>query len=278
MKAGDWYNAKLVEDTIERLNETAGAYGYAFADVRPDYNRDKDNLTMALTFRVADAPRVYVERIDVNGNTLTQDKVVRREFRLAEGDAFNSFSVKRSEDRIKSLGYFQDKLEISQVQGSAPDRVILQANVEEKSTGELQLSAGYSSLEKFIINASIKQRNFRGKGQELRASVSYSTYSKSIELGFTEPYLFDKNIALGGDIFRRDYNSFNYTNNGDRNTTYSQLTTGFQLRTGVPLTEFWSLAGRFGVSYDQVSLDKNTYYLNGECSPLLAGRYLCDAL
>ncbi|MDB5700392.1 MAG: bamA [Sphingomonadales bacterium] len=278
MHKGDWYNAKQVEDTVDNVTKTAGLLGYAFAQIDPQFDRQKDTRTMNITFRVAEAPRVYVERIDVNGNTLTQDKVVRREFRLAEGDAFNSFSVKRSEDRIKSLGYFQDKLEIAQTQGSAPDRVILQANVEEKSTGELQLSAGYSSLEKFIINASIKQRNFRGKGQELRASVSYSTYSKSVELGFTEPYLFDKNIALGGDIFRRDYNSFNYTNNGDRNTTYSQLTTGFQLRTGVPLTEFVSVAGRFGVSYDQVSLDKNTYYINGQCSPLIAGRYLCDAL
>ncbi|MDB5713272.1 MAG: bamA [Sphingomonadales bacterium] len=278
MHKGDWYNAKQVEDTVDNVTKTAGLLGYAFAQIDPQFDRQKDTRTMNITFRVAEAPRVYVERIDVNGNTLTQDKVVRREFRLAEGDAFNSFSVKRSEDRIKSLGYFQDKLEIAQTQGSAPDRVILQANVEEKSTGELQLSAGYSSLEKFIINASIKQRNFRGKGQELRASVSYSTYSKSVELGFTEPYLFDKNIALGGDIFRRDYNSFNYTNNGDRNTTYSQLTTGFQLRTGVPLTEFVSVAGRIGVSYDQVTLDQNTYYQNGQCSPLLAGRYLCDAL
>jgi outer membrane protein insertion porin family len=278
MHKGEWYNAKLVEDTVDNVTKTAGLLGYAFAQIDPQFDRQKDTRTMNITFRVADAPRVYVERIDVNGNTLTQDKVVRREFRLAEGDAFNSYSVKRSEDRIKSLGFFQEKLEIAQTQGSAPDRVILQANVEEKSTGELQLSAGYSSLEKFIINASIKQRNFRGKGQELRASVSYSTYSKSVEVGFTEPYLFDKNIALGGDIFRRDYNSFNYTNNGDRNTTYSQLTTGFQLRTGVPLTEFVSVAGRFGVSYDQVTLDQNTYYINGQCSPLIAGRYLCDAL
>jgi outer membrane protein insertion porin family len=278
MHKDEWYNAKLVEDTVDNVTKTAGLLGYAFAQVDPQFDRQKDTRTMNITFRVADAPRVYVERIDVNGNTLTQDKVVRREFRLAEGDAFNSYSVKRSEDRIKSLGFFQEKLEIAQTQGSAPDRVILQANVEEKSTGELQLSAGFSSLEKFIINASIKQRNFRGKGQELRLSVNYSTYSKSVEAGFTEPYLFDKNIALGGDIFRRDYNSFNYTNNGDRNTTYSQLTTGFQLRTGVPLTEFVSVAGRIGVSYDQVTLDQNSYYLNGQCSPLLAGRYLCDAL
>ena len=236
IKKGNFYNAKLVEDTVDSLTEAAGLFGYAFAEVNPEFDRDKETKTMNLVIKVSDAPRVYVERIDINGNTNTQDKVVRREFRVAEGDAFNSFQVKRSSDRIQSLGFFQEKLEIEQKQGSAPDRIILEANVEEQSTGELQLSAGFSSIERFIINASIRQRNFRGKGQELRASVNYSTFSKSIELGFTEPYLLDKNIALGGDIFRRDYNSFNFVNN-NRNTTYQQLTTGFQVRVGVPLTE-----------------------------------------
>ena len=277
IKKGNWYNAKLVEDTVESMTEAAGLFGYAFAEVNPEFDRDKDAKTMSLVFKVADAPRVYVERIDINGNTQTQDKVIRREFRLAEGDAFNSIAVKRSSDRIQSLGFFQEKLEIEQKPGSAPDRIVLEANVEEQSTGELQLSAGFSSIERFIINASIRQRNFRGKGQELRASVNYSTYSKSVELGFTEPYLLDKNIALGGDIFRRDYNSFNFVNN-NRNTTYEQTTTGFQIRVGVPLTEFWSVAGRYGLSYDDIGLDRNQFFFNGVCDPLLAGRYLCDAI
>ncbi|WP_242095694.1 outer membrane protein assembly factor BamA [Sphingomonas sp. CROZ-RG-20F-R02-07] len=277
MKKGDWYNAKQVEDSVDQLNQATGLFGYAFTDTNPEFQRDKDTLTMGINFHIAQAQRSYIERIDINGNTQTQDKVIRREIRLAEGDAFNSFQVKRSQDRINSLGYFQDKFEIKQNPGSSPDRVQLEANVEEKSTGELQLSAGYSSLERFIIQANITQRNFRGKGEELRAGVNYSSYSKSIELGFTEPYLFDKNIAVGGDIFRRDYNSFNYA--GDtRQTTYSQVSTGFQLRAGLPLTEYWSLAGRYGLSYDQVSLDKDTYYTNGVCDPAIAGRYLCEAL
>lgn len=285
MRKGQWYNAKEVEDTVDTLSETAGLLGYAFADIRPEFQRDKDTLTMSVTFKVANAPRVYVERIDINGNTHTKDKVIRREFRLAEGDAFNSFRVKRSRDRIQSLGFFQDKLEIEQKRGSAPDKVILEANVEEKSTGELQVSAGYSSLERFIVNLAITERNFMGKGQEVRASVDYSKYSKSVNLGFTEPYIFDKNIALGFDVFRRDYNSFRYLNNNDRDTTYQQTTTGFQIRAGVPLTEFWSMAIRYGLSYDDVSLDKSTYYIdtNGDgtkdqCSALIAGRYLCDAI
>ncbi len=283
MKKGDWYNAKIVEDTIEKLNQTAGTFGYAFADVRPNYDRNKDDLTMGLTFQIAEAPRVYVEKVDVNGNTLTQDKVIRREFRIAEGDAFNSLQVKRSTARINSLGYFQEKFEIEQKQGSAPDRIALEANVEEKPTGELQLSAGFSSIESFILQASIQQRNFRGRGQTVGASVSYSRYSKSAELSFTEPYLFDRNISAGVDIYRRDYNSFNYLNT-NRNTTYKQATTGFQLRAGVPLTEYMTAVGRYTLNYDDVSLDQAQFYTDRitpgvqSCDPLLAGRYLCEAV
>ncbi|ABD25821.1 surface antigen (D15) [Novosphingobium aromaticivorans DSM 12444] len=283
MKAGDWYNAKMVEDQVDALTETAGAFGYAFADVRPDFSRNKDDLTMSVNFRIAEAPRVYVERVDVNGNTLTQDKVVRREFRLAEGDAFNTFQIKRSTNRIKSLGYFQEKFEIEQKPGSAPDRIILEANVEERPTGELQLSAGFSSLESFIFQGSIRQNNFRGRGQTIGLSVDYSRYTRSVQVSFTEPYLFDKNISLGVDVYRRDLNSFNYFNS-DRNTTYKQATTGFQIRAGVPLTEYMSLIGRYTFNLDDVTLSKSQFYadLNGDgvqtCEPLLAGRYLCDAI
>jgi len=281
MKKGEWYNAKLVEDTIEKLNETAGVFGYAFADARPDYQRSAKDLSMGITFNLQEAPRVYVERIDVNGNTLTQDKVVRREFRLAEGDAFNSVQVKRSTNRIKSLGYFQEKFEVKQVNGSARDRIILEANVEEKPTGELQLSAGYSSLESFIFQASVKQNNFRGRGQTIGVSGSISRYSKSVMLSFTEPYLFDKNVSLGVDIYRRDFNNTNYYSS-NRNSLYQQSTTGFQVRAGLPVTEYISLVGRYTLNYDQVSLSQSQFYTtdssgNYTCNPLLAGRYLCDA-
>jgi len=285
MRAGQYYNAQQVEDTITRLNELAGLFGYAFADVRPVYNRSRENLTMGITFRVAEAPRVYVERIDINGNTVTRDKVIRREFRLAEGDPFNNVRVRRSRDRIQSLGFFQENLEITQTQGSAPDRVILGVEVEERATGELQLSAGFSSLERFLVNLSVRQRNFMGQGQELRAAVNYSSYSKSIELGFTEPYLFDRNIAIGFDLFRRDLNSFNFFGN-DRTTTYEQTTTGGQIRAGVPITETLSLALRYGLSYDEIGLNQDIYFtdpdgagpLPAQCDPFVAGRYLCDVI
>jgi outer membrane protein insertion porin family len=285
MKEGDWYDAKKVEDTVEGLSETAGLFGYAFADVNPQFKRDKDSLTMGITFDVAETPRVFVERIDINGNTHTMDKVVRREFRLNEGDAFNSIQVKRTAERIKSLGYFQEDLEVEQSQGSGPDRIVLTTNVEEKPTGELSLSAGFSSIENFIFQGSIKERNFRGKGQELRANISYSSYSKSAEIGFTEPYFLDKSIALAGDIFRRDLSSFNFLNN-DRNTTYKQSTTGFQVRTGVPVNEYLFFQGRYGISYDDITLDRNLFFtdpdgtgpLAASCDPTLAGRFLCEAI
>lgn len=277
MKEGEWFDAKRVEDTTEAITETAGLFGYAFAEVEPEYKRDKDTLTMGINFKVAEAQRVYVERVDINGNTFTEDKVIRREMRLTEGDAFNSFNVKRSAARINSLGFFQENLEIQQKPGSAQDRIVLEANVQEKSTGELALSAGYSSLERFLFQASIAQPNFRGKGQTLRASISYSQIAKSAEISFTEPYVFDTNVQVGGRIFRQDSNYFNGFGD-DRRTTYRLVSTGASLSVGVPITEFMSVFGRYTLSFDDVTLDRETFYTNGQCDPLLASRYLCEVI
>jgi len=285
VKKGDWYNAQKIEGTVDTLTETAGLLGYAFADVKPQFNRDKEKREMNIEFDINEAPRVYVERININGNTLTKDNVIRRKFRLTEGDAFNTFKVKRSKDRLQQLGFFQDKLEIEQKPGSSPDKIILEANVQEKPTGELQVSAGYSSLEQFILSLSVTQRNFRGKGQELRLSASISSYSKSVQLGFTEPYLLGRNLALAFDLFRKDYNSFNYTNTNTRNQLYSSTSTGGQVRVGFAITEFWQASLRYGLSYDQISLNTSDQYFSTNpldqtrfCDPLKAGRYLCDQL
>ena len=281
MDAGDWYDAKMVEDTVEQLTELAGTFGYAFADVSPRFSPNREDLTMNVTFMLREAPRVYVERVDVNGNTLTQDKVVRREFRIAEGDAFNSLQVKRSTARINSLGYFQENFEIEQKEGSQADRIVLEANLEENPTGELQLSAGFSSIESFILAASIRQRNFRGRGQTVGASVNWSRFSQAAQLSFSEPYLFDRNISLGADVYRRDFdNGFG----SRRRTTYDTSTTGFSVRAGVPLTEYMSLIGSYTFNYDDVSIAEDQFFgdFDGdgiqECEPLLAGRFLCDAV
>jgi outer membrane protein insertion porin family len=284
LHSGAWFNAKQVEDAMTDLNQVAGDLGYAFADINPSYDRDAEHRTMNLTINVEDMPRVYVERIDITGNTTTRDKVIRREFRVNEGDAFNAQKVKRSQDRLQSLGFFQDKLEIKQTEGSSPDRVVLGVNVEEKPTGQLSVSGGYSSLERFVVQLAISQNNFMGKGQQADASVNWSVYSKSAQIGFVEPYFMDKPILLGFQLFRQDYNSFNYVNN-DRNTTYRQLTTGGGIRLGFPITEYWSFGGRYNLSQDKVSLD-STFYTDPDgtgpepavCDPLKAGRYLCDEI
>ena len=283
METGDWYDAKQIEDTVERITELAGTFGYAFADVHPRFDRDRDALKMNVNFVIREAPRVYVERVDVNGNTLTKDKVVRREFRIAEGDAFNSLQVARTTARINSLGYFQENFEINQVEGSQPDRIVLEANVQERPTGELQLSAGYSSLERFILAASVRQRNFRGRGQTVGLSVNWSRFSRAASVSFQEPYLFDRNISAGVDIYRREFNSFNFRSR-DRNRTFEQSTTGLQLRAGVPLTEYMSIIGSYTINIDDITLDENLYFsdFDGDgirtCEPLFAGRFLCDAI
>jgi len=281
MDTGDWYDAKLVEDTVEQLTETAGTFGYAFADVKPQFERNRETLTMDVRFVIGDAPRVYVERIDVNGNTLTQDKVLRREFRIAEGDAFNSLAVTRSTARINSLGYFQENFEVDQVEGSTPDRIVLEANVQEQATGELSLSAGFSSLESFVFQGSIRQRNFRGRGQTVGLGLNYSRYSKSANISFTEPYVLDKNISAGIDLYRRDYNNGYY----DRaSATYESATTGLQARVGVPLTEYLTAIARYTFNHEDVTVEESLYFgdFDGDgvrsCEPLLAGRFLCDAI
>jgi len=277
IKSGDWFNAKAIEDLVSGLTEVAGAKGYAFAEISPRYNRDPEKHLMNITIEIGDARRVYVERIDIQGNTVTRDKVVRREFRLNEGDAFNTVRVKRSQDRIQSLGFFQEKLEIKQAPGSTPDQVVLSVDVEEKSTGEVQLSAGYSSLEKLVVSASVTQRNFMGKGQTATAGVNWSRYSRSASLGFSEPHLFDKPILLGGEIFRRDFNSFNFVG-GRRETTYSQRSNGLGVRLGFPVTEFLTFGTRYSLVQDKITLSRANFYTDGECDPLKAGNYLCDEL
>lgn len=283
MQAGDWYDAKSVEDTVEGLTETAGNFGYAFADVQPQFTRNPETLTMDINFLIREAPRVYVERIDINGNTRTQDKIIRREFRVAEGDAFNALAIARTTNRINSLGYFQENFEVEQSPGSGPDRIVLAANVQDQPTGQLQFSAGFSSLERFILQASIRETNFRGRGQTIGASVNYSRFSRQASLSFFEPYVFDRNLSAGVDIYRRELSNFNFFNS-ERNTTYAQSTTGGQIRAGLALTEYLSAIGRYTLNFENVTLDENQFFADfdgdgiTECEPLLAGRFLCDAI
>ncbi len=247
MQQGQDYNAEAIEQTIEQLSNAAGLLGYAFVDVRPEINRDRETRVMNIKFRILDAPRVYVERINIRGNVVTLDKVIRREFRLQEGDAFNSALVNRSDNRLQRLDFFRN-VEIEQLQGSQPDRMVLDVAVEEQATGELNLGAGFSSLENFIFDFSIRQRNFQGRGQDLRLGVRLSGIRQEIDLGFTEPYFAGRRVAAGFDIFARRVDSSNF------GAAFDQDSLGFSLRAGMALNEYWVLSTRYTLRRDNVEI------------------------
>ena len=226
---GDWYNADEVEKSVSNISEAVGSLGYAFVDVRPNIRRNKDNNTVDVTFDVQEGPRVYVERINISGNTRTLDKVIRREFRLAEGDAFSTAKVRRSQQRLRNLGFFE-KVDVAAAPGSAPDKTNLEVQVVEQSTGEISLGAGYSTTAGIVGDISIKERNLLGKGQEARLGLSVGTLSTSIDLGFTEPYFMDREISAGFDIFRT-------SNDRQSVASYSDRSLGFALRAGWAYSE-----------------------------------------
>lgn len=250
VKAGKRYNAQLIEQTIEALTEIAGLRGYAFVNIRPRIKRDRESRIINITFRVHDAPRVYVERVDIVGNVRTLDRVIRREFRLVEGDAFNTALMRRSRLRVRGLGYFEE-VEVDQVEGSTPDRTIVTATVQEQSTGELSIGAGVSSRESVIGEISIRERNLLGKGQDMRISVSVSGRRQQIDLGFTEPYFLDRNLAAGFDLFQRKANF--------KESGFDQTSTGGSLRAAFPITEFLSMGVRYTVRTDSVH-DRNDLF------------------
>ena len=226
---GDWYDADEVEKTVAALSDVVGSLGYAFVEVRPNIRRNKDTTTVDVTFDVQEGPRVYVERINISGNTRTLDKVIRREFRLAEGDAFSTAKVRRSQQRLRNLGFFE-KVDISAAPGSAADKTNLEVQVVEQSTGEISFGAGYSTTSGILGDIAIKERNLLGKGQELRLGLSVGTLSTLIDLGFTEPYFMDRPMAAGFDIFR--------TSNDRQNVaSYNDRSIGFALRAGWAYTE-----------------------------------------
>lgn len=233
MREGDTYSIEAVEKTRESLMAAAGLLGYAFVDISQDVKRDRENLKQNITFKIHDAPRVYVERVNILGNVRTLDRVVRREFRMLEGDAFKSSMLDRSEQRVERLNFFRE-VEVEKEQGSLPDRMVVNVKVEEQATGELNVGVGFSSLENFIFDFSIQERNLMGKGQTLRLGVKASGYSKSIDLGFTEPYFLGRSISAGVDLFHRSYDQSRYS-------SYEQTSTGGMLRAGMSISEYWTL-------------------------------------
>lgn len=226
---GDWYNAQAVEDTITRLTAAVGDQQYAFVDIRPRINRNRDALTIDVTYEINEGPRVFVERIDINGNVRTLDKVIRREVLVAEGDPFNATKLRRSEQRIKDLGFFETA-QITTADGPAPDRTVVNVDVKEQSTGEIALGAGFSTSDGVLGDFSIRERNFLGRGQDLRLGATLSTRRQEYDLSFTEPYFLDRDLSAGIDLFR-------ISRNYQDEASYNEHNTGFSLRLGFPLTE-----------------------------------------
>ena len=230
---GDEYDASRIDDAVDALTFAAGTEGYAFSDVRPRVRRDRENRKINITFRVDEGPRVYVERININGNTRTLDRVIRREMRLAEGDAFNRVLLTRSRDRIRSLGLFAN-VEVTEEPGSLEDQTVISIDVEEQSTGELSIGAGFSSDAGIVGDIAIVERNLLGRGQFLRLRLSLSGDQQQIDLRFTEPYFMGRNLSAGIDVFGtesdfQDESGFDFQQ------------TGIGVRFGFPLSEFSSL-------------------------------------
>jgi outer membrane protein insertion porin family len=197
----DWYNAEEIESTVDVFTDLVGAFGYAFVDVRPRVARNTETQSIDIIFDVQEGPRVFVERIDITGNVRTLDKVIRREFRLVEGDAFNTARIRRSRERLQNLGYFKE-VEVENVPSEVyPDRTVVTATVEEQSTGELQFGIGFSSASGALFDVGIRERNLLGKGQDLRFNFSLAQQQTQIDLGFTEPYFLNRRLAAGADLF-----------------------------------------------------------------------------
>jgi outer membrane protein insertion porin family len=235
VQSGDWYNADAVEKSISTLTDALGQRGYAFVEIKPQITRNRDERTIDITFDVQEGPQVYVERIDIVGNVRTLDKVVRREMRLVEGDAFNSNKLQRSKERIKNLGFFK-KVETSNAQGSAPDKTVVTVEVEEQSTGELSLGAGFSTTDGPLADISIRERNFLGRGDDIRIGTVVSFRSQQVDLSYTEPYFLDSNVAAGFDLFEIKTSPTASFFSGIT-PVYQQFSYGGSLRAGYQLTE-----------------------------------------
>lgn len=229
IRSGRRYDGSLVEDAIDALTFVAGTSGYANVDINPVTERDRANRKLNITFEVNEGPRVFIERIDIIGNTATVDSVIRRELRLLEGDAFNRVLLDRSRARLRGLGYFS-KVEIEEKPGSEPDRAVVEVQLEEQPTGELALQAGFSNNENFLLDVSVSQRNLRGRGQFLRLRARTSSLTQQLDLSFSEPRFLGRNLSAGIDLFLLQQDFLRFT--GNQTTLY-----GGSVRAGFPLTE-----------------------------------------
>jgi outer membrane protein insertion porin family len=246
MSTGDVYNAEAIEKSVEDMTIEASRQGFAFATVRPGADRNSQARTINLVFTVEEGQRTYIERINIHGNNKTRDYVVRREFDVAEGDAYNRALINRAERRLKNLNYFKT-VKITTEPGSAPDRVVLDVDVEDQSTGEISLSGGYSTSDGALAEASIGERNLFGLGLAAKVGVTYGQYSKGANFSFVEPYLLGYRLALGLDLYAKEQLPTNFI-------SYQTDTIGAGVRLGVALREDLSLQLRYSIYQQKIVL------------------------
>ncbi len=244
---GSVYKAKDVQESISEISKRVAAEGYPFARVTPRGNRNFDNRTIAVDYLVDQGERAYVERIEIRGNTRTRDYVIRREFDLSEGDAFNQEMIARAKRRLDALGYFAS-VNITTAPGTAADRVVIVVDVQDQSTGSFGIGAGYAagSGGGFLLEASIEEKNFLGRGQYIRLAAGRGEESRTYNVSFTEPYFLGYRLAAGFDVFKNE-NDFD-----DDNYAYDEQ--GFSLRVTAPITERISTTFRYNYAeYDYSS-------------------------
>jgi outer membrane protein insertion porin family len=263
VSVGSLYNVEAVEKSVEEMQIEASRRGYAFAVVRPKGDRHFDEHTVSVVFSIEEGPRTYIERISIRGNTRTRDYVLRREFDLSEGDAYNRALVDRAERRLKNLDFFKS-VKITAEPGSSSDRVVLIVDVEEKSTGDFSVSGGYSTTDGALAEVSISERNLLGRGLFAKAAVTYGQFARGYSLSFVEPYLLDYRVALGLDLYQREQLANNFI-------SYNTKTLGFSPRLGFQLREDLSLQLRYSIYEQEITLPSNLANCNNNPNnPLLA--------
>jgi outer membrane protein insertion porin family len=245
---GSLYNAEALEKSVEEMQIETSRRGYAFATIKPRGDRNFETHTVSITFVIDEGPRVYIERIDIKGNTRTRDYVIRREFDISEGDAYNRALVDRAERRLKNLDFFKT-VKLTTEPGSSSDRVILVVDLEEKSTGDFSVSGGYSTTDGPLAEVSISERNFLGRGLYAKASVTYGEFARGVSLSFVEPYLLDYRVAAGLDVYYRQQLA-----NEDVDISYGVTTIGFSPRLGFALREDLSLQLRYSLYEQSITL------------------------
>jgi outer membrane protein insertion porin family len=244
IKEGQVYQDEKIEQATDALTFAAGAAGFAFVDVRPHYTPNPAKHTVDVVFDVKEGPRVYIDRIDIVGNTTTLDYVIRRQLNVAEGDAYNRALVDRSKTNIRGMGFFKD-VDITNTPGTAPDKTNLLVKVTEQPTGQINFSAGYSTLDKLVTDIGISQSNFRGRGQDVRARIELGSIEQQASLSFTEPHWLNRDLQAGFDLFTQRYD---FTTQA----SYISTSTGGTVRVAFPLTPNSVLQTRYTLHTDDV--------------------------